>query len=45
LTVSAGGTAVWANQGGVSSEAGLSSGAGLGISYTNGANRGWIKAW
>jgi hypothetical protein len=34
LTVSAGGTATWANQNGV-----------LGISYTNGANRGWIKAW
>jgi len=46
LTVSAGGTATWANQGGaLSSEAGLSSGAGLGISYTNGTNRGWIKAW
>jgi len=34
LTVSAGGTAAWANQNGV-----------LGISYTNGANRGWIRAW
>jgi hypothetical protein len=34
LTVSAGGTAVWENQGGV-----------LGISYTNGANVGWIKQW
>jgi len=34
LTLSAGATATWANQGGV-----------LGISYTNGANRGWIRAW
>jgi len=34
LTVSAGGTATWANQSGV-----------LGISYTNGANRGWIRLW
>jgi len=34
LTVSAGGTATWQNQNGV-----------LGISYTNGANRGWIRAW
>jgi hypothetical protein len=34
LTVSAGGTATWANPNGV-----------LGISYTNGANRGWIRAW
>jgi CubicO group peptidase (beta-lactamase class C family) len=34
LTVSAGGTAVWANQGGV-----------LGISYTNGSNTGWIRQW
>ena len=40
LTVSAGGTATWANQGGV-----LSSEAGLGISYRNGSNTGWIKAW
>jgi len=34
LTLSAGATATWANQGGS-----------LGISYTNGANRGWIRAW
>jgi len=34
LTVSAGGTASWANQNGT-----------LGISYANGANRGWIRAW
>ncbi|MCL2245259.1 MAG: serine hydrolase [Treponema sp.] len=34
LTVSSGGTAAWQNQNGV-----------LGISYTNGANRGWIRAW
>jgi len=34
LTVSAGGTATWANQGGI-----------LGISYTNGANRGWLRLW
>ena len=39
LTISAGATATWANQGGVSSEAGL------GISYTNGANRGWLRLW
>ena len=40
LTVSAGGTATWANQSG-----NLSSEAGLGISYRNGSNTGWIKAW
>jgi len=34
LTVSTGGTAVWEDQSGV-----------LGISYVNGANAGWIKAW
>jgi len=34
LTVSAGASATWANQNGVP-----------GISYTNGANRGWIRAW
>ena len=34
LTVSAGATATWANQGGS-----------LGISYRNGSNTGWIKAW
>jgi len=34
LTLSAGATATWANQGGS-----------LGISYTNGTNRGWIRAW
>jgi hypothetical protein len=34
LTVSAGGTAVWENQGGL-----------LGISYANGSNTGWIRAW
>ena len=34
LTLSQGATATWANQGGV-----------LGVSYTNGANRGWIRAW
>ena len=34
LTVSAGASATWANQSGI-----------LGISYTNGANRGWIRAW
>ena len=34
LTVSAGAAAIWANKGGV-----------LGISYTNGSNTGWIKAW
>jgi len=34
LTVSAGASASWANQNGV-----------LGVSYTNGANRGWIRAW
>ena len=34
LTVSAGASASWANQGGV-----------MGISYRNGSNTGWIKAW
>jgi len=45
LTVSAGAAVTWQNQGGVSSGAGLSSKAGLGISYTNGVNTGWIRAW
>ena len=34
LTLSAGATATWQNQNGV-----------LGISYTHGANRGWIRQW
>ena len=34
LTVSAGATAVWQNQGGA-----------LGISYTNGGNVGWLRLW
>jgi hypothetical protein len=34
LTVSSGAAATWANQGGI-----------LGISYTNGSNTGWIRAW
>ncbi|MCL2245065.1 MAG: hypothetical protein FWC03_11475 [Treponema sp.] len=34
LIVSAGAAATWANQSGV-----------LGISFTNGANRGWIRLW
>jgi len=36
LTVSEGGTAVWANQ---------SDALGISYSYTNGTNTGWIKAW
>jgi len=39
LTVSAGASATWANQGGVSSEAVL------GVSYTNGSNTGWLRLW
>jgi len=39
LTVSSGATATWANQGGVSGEAGL------GISYRNGSNTGWLRLW
>ena len=34
LIVSAGATATWASQGGV-----------MGVSYTNGTNRGWIRLW
>ena len=34
LTVSSNATATWANQSGL-----------LGISYTNGANRGWLRLW
>jgi len=40
ITVSAGATATWANQSGA-----LSSEAGLGISYANGSNTGWIRQW